>query len=101
MLDPTIEYEVHVDGEAVDMDDFTFEEQDDYRALVRESAGNPDLAVVLAENMDRWPAMVTVVKRRTNSDFTLADAKSLKTNDILRPLGSGKKRPTKGAQKAS
>lgn len=99
MLEANTQYEVYVDGETIDMDDFTFEESDEYRRLVRESAGNPDLAVALAENMDRWPAMITVVKRRDNPEFTLADAKTLKSKDILRPVGSGKKRPTRASSK--
>lgn len=100
MLEPGVEYEVHVDGELVDMDMFTFKEQDEYRSLVRESAGDPTLRLLMAENIDRWPAMVTVVKRRTNPDFSLADAKSLTAADILRPEGSGA-RPTRGRPKAA
>lgn len=98
MLDPDIEYDVHVDGEPIDMDEFTFEEADEYRALVRESAGDADLVPRFAEAIDKWPAMVTIVRRRTNPDFTLADAKTLKTSDILQP--KEKARPTKAAKKA-
>lgn len=92
------ELELHVDGEKIDLDTFTFAEMDEYRRLVRESAEDPDIHPDLAAPQDKWPAMVTVIKRRTDPDYTLEQAKQLKRSDILREV----KRPTRrGTTKAS
>ena len=101
-LKPDTQYDFVIDGQAVEMDDLTFQEQQEYRALVRESSGDPELNPRFAEPMDRFPALVFLLRRRANPDYTIEDARSGTYEEFLveKP-----KRPTRaaaaGSQKAA
>lgn len=72
-----------IDGQAYTMDDLTFREQRQFRDFVRELApgGDPDEA----GEADIVPAMIVVVKRRTDEAFTLEQALDFKPGDVERP----------------
>lgn len=95
---PQPEYEFCLDGQTYDVEeDFTFEEQRAYRDLVRELAGDPELNHRFADAIDRLPAMVTIIKRRTDADYDVEKALSdYKLPDLLREK---KARPTKARKR--
>jgi hypothetical protein len=77
-----------IDGEEYDLstDDLTFGEQRKLRTFVRQLADDDDLDITEAAMMDFLPALVTVIKQRTDPDFTPADAERLRFGDVLRDV---------------
>lgn len=72
-----------VDGEHVTLDDLTFGEQHRMRKYAKELAGTDDIED--AGEIDLIPAMVCVVKQRTDKDFTLEQALEVKPKDLEPP----------------
>lgn len=93
------EYEFRIDGEPFNVDDLTYSEQQEYRRLVRESSGDPELNPAFAEPMDKYPVWVYLMRRRRNPEYTLDEAKEVKPEEIL--IEVKPKRPTKAATKAA
>jgi hypothetical protein len=87
--------EFHVDGERHTLDDLTFSELREYRAHVRELAGDEDLNPMFADPMDRYPVMYWLFKRRTDDAYTLEQALDLKMGDLLKAVKGKAKRPTR------
>lgn len=88
---------LYIDGQLVTMESLSFREQRQVRELVREIAPNGDLDE--AQEMDIVPAIVCVVHRRTNPDYSLDEALDV-TEEQLAPPSNGKgtsKRPSKRA----
>lgn len=66
---------VEVDGEGgYKLDELTFREQREVRGLIRELTGDGGMEVVEAANMDFIPAIVTVVRRRGDANYSLDQA---------------------------
>lgn len=86
-----------IDGEEYDLgqDDLTFGEQRALRKLVRDLAEDPDLNPVEATLADFLPALVTVIKQRTDASYTVEDALGLKYEDVIQ------ERPQKAAKPAA
>lgn len=90
--------DIVVDGEVIDPDDMTFKEQRRMRDVIRGLVGDPNLDLNDVDLMDFLPAVVFVVKQRTNAKYELDDALDLKPADVLQER---KKRPTKAAKTAA
>jgi hypothetical protein len=75
-----------IDGEEYDLgtDSLTFGEQRKVRRYVRELAEDPDLDLGDAALMDVLPAIVTVIKQRTDASFTPDQADAMRLEDVLR-----------------
>jgi hypothetical protein len=65
--------------------DLTFKEQRVVRELIREACDDPSMKYQDAEWMDVWPALVTVLKRRTDTKFSYDQAADMKYDDIVKP----------------
>lgn len=74
---------LYIDGEQVTMNDLTFREQRTMRDHIRALApdGDPDNA----SEADIVPALIAVVKQRTDPKFTLEQALDFKPGDLERP----------------
>ena len=82
--------DVYVDGQKVAVADLTFGEQVRLRQIVRElSPGNDDDE---ASSAEMAAALITVVKQRSDPNYTLKQALDLKESDLAAP-------PTKPAAK--
>lgn len=79
----TEESALYIDGERVTMADLTFREQRRMRDYVKELApdGDPDNAA----EADIVPALIAVVKQRTDPGFSLEQAQDFKPGDLERP----------------
>jgi hypothetical protein len=55
------------------------------RELIREACDDPSMKYQDAEWMDVWPALVTVLKRRTDTKFSYDQAADMKYDDIVKP----------------
>ena len=75
---------VVINGTRYSFKDLTFREQREIRRVFREElAGSPDASLDNPENaMDFMPAMVYVLMRRDNPDFTLDEALDMKLSDL-------------------
>lgn len=93
------EFEFHVGGTHYKIDDLNFEEQRELRSTVRELAGDPTLNLLFSEGMDRLPTMHWIITRRTNPEATLEESLALKPDDLLQPVKTTGRRPTKAAAK--
>lgn len=84
-----------IDGEEYDLgqDDLTFGEQRKLRTLVRQLAEDAELNPIEATLADFLPALVTIIKQRTNPEYTVDDALELKYEDVI------KERPRKAAKR--
>lgn len=89
MLDAFIG-EIAVDGETIKVSDLTFGEQIKLRKYIRDLS--PDGDDDEASTAEMIPALVAVVKQRTDANFTLEQALELKGSDVAVP-------PTKPAAK--
>jgi len=94
--------ELVLDGEVIDTDDLTFREHREMRRILREDILEDPTADVDVETLplsDFLPALVLVIKRRTDSGYTLDQAMDLKLSDVVRdPVANGGP-PTKPAAK--
>lgn len=75
--------EIHVDGVQAKVADLTFAEQRKMRDLTRQLA--PDGDVEEAGEQDVIPALITVIKQRTDESFTLEQALTYKPADLAAP----------------
>src|SRR3712207_5494549 len=82
-----------VNGERFTLDDLTYREQREMRTITAQLA--PDGDVEAASEIDLIPAMVTVIRRRTEPDFTVEQALELKPTQLV-----PEQRPTKQRGKA-
>lgn len=82
-----------VDGDSYTMDDLTFRERKEVRRLARELDGGADAELDDIMVDDLIVAMVTVIKRRANPDYTTAEAMDIRPADIV--PGDDKARPTR------
>jgi hypothetical protein len=85
----------HVDGKPFEYDDLTYREKREARRIVRELADDPTLRWFQADPEDQGPAMIFVVRQRTDPAFTLDMALDSKDEDYWKPVPE--KRPTKRA----
>lgn len=83
--------EIWLEGQAYDADDLTFREQRKLRDYMRELAPNND--VEEASDADFFPALICVIKQRSEEAFTLEQALDFKESDLSGP-------PTKKAAAA-
>lgn len=102
MPDQPTAQDILVDGEVIDLDDFTFRENREIQRLIREEIlEDPDALVdfdALSLN-DFLPAAITVFKRRSNPDYSLESAMDLKIKDVLK--ASNGRPPTKPKRSAT
>lgn len=94
--------DVVVDGEVLDLDDFTFREMRELRRVVREHIleTDDDVDVDDLSLSEYLPAAIYVLKKRTDPDFTIDRALDLKFKDVVKPHTNGNgRRPTKAAAK--
>src|SRR3954447_5523115 len=85
---------VYVDGKPYTLDDLTFRELRDVRQIVRDLTGNPEAGIWEGDDIDFFPALVTVLKRRDDPAFRVEDAEALTALDLQKPKGNGRP-PTK------
>ena len=85
---------IYVDGQPYTIDDLTFREQRQMREFVKQLAPAEDVARSIedASDADYIPAVIAVIKQRTDEDFTLEQALDFKPTDLEGP-------PTKPAAK--
>lgn len=81
-----------VDGDSYTMDDLTFRERKEVRRLARELDGSADAELDDIMVDDLIVAMVTVIKRRANTDYTTDEAMDIRPSDIV---PGEDKRPTR------
>lgn len=79
---------VYIDGELFTDDDLSFGEQDELLRYVREFSGDDEATVEESRMFHVLPALVTVVKRRSDENYSLDDAKALKPGDLVKPSGA-------------
>lgn len=92
--------EIHVDGLAVSEDDLTFREQRAMRELIRQIAPQNDLDQ--AGDADILPALICVIKQRTDPAFTIEQALDFRPSDLEAPPTRPKRTPAAaGAPKSS
>lgn len=72
-----------IDGESHTMDDLTFRERKEVRRLSRELDGNAEAELDDIMVDDLIVAMVTVIKRRSNPEYTTDEAMDIKPADIV------------------
>ncbi|HEX6020628.1 MAG TPA: hypothetical protein VFZ00_01450 [Solirubrobacter sp.] len=75
-----------VDGEKIDPESLTFDEQADLRAIVRDLSGDPTTMPLEAEWLDFLPALATVARRRKVPDMKATMQLDLTTWDVVRRL---------------
>ncbi len=89
--------DLHIHGKVYDSNDMTFREERDVRKIVRDLAEDPDVDFETLPLGDILPAIVLVLHRRDNPDYTLDEALELKQRDVLvgeeTGNGNGKKVP--------
>lgn len=94
-----------IDGVAYTADDLTFREQRELRTIVRDLVDDPEVNIEDMAMMDFLPALVYVIVKRDNAEFTLDEALDMKISDLLpAENGNGKKparRPTQSAAGSS
>jgi hypothetical protein len=76
-----------IDGARITIDDLTYREQRDMREFVRNLA--PEHDPDQAGEQDVIPALIAVVKRRTDPEFTLEQALDFKPSDLAPPEAVG------------
>src|SRR4051812_10925945 len=91
--------EIVVDGEVVDFEQRSWGEQLEVRKVARGIAGGPDASVGELAMAEFVPALVVVVKRRTEPEYSLEQALALKPSDVLREPSSAKPTRRKAAAK--
>lgn len=87
-----------IDGQELDTDDLTFREQRELRSAARDLVGDAGADIDAMALVDFLPALVYVVKKRDDPDYTLEQALELKTKDVLQSRNG--KRPTRAAKAA-
>lgn len=88
--------QIIIDGKPYTADDLTFREQRELRTQVRALLGDPAADLDDAAVMDFIPAIVYVVKRRDDPEFTMDQALDMEFGDVLRepdPTKSRAKKP--------
>lgn len=93
------EFQFNVDGTDYTLDDLTYGEQREVRRLVRELSEDPNAEIIPADPMDRAPAMVCVIRRRDNPEYTIEEAQEVKPGDVWREVKA--ERPTRAAKAAA
>jgi hypothetical protein len=85
-----------IDGDVFELSDadLTFREQIKLRTFIRDLSGDPSLQVTDAMIVEFLPALVAVIKQRTDHSYQLEQALDLKYADVVGP------RPTEPAAKA-
>lgn len=73
-----------IDGTVYTVDDLSYREQRKMRELARELA--PDGELDAAGEIDLIPAMVCVLRRRTEPSFSLEQALDVKPKDLEQPV---------------
>lgn len=81
-----------VDGDTYTMDDLKFRERKEVRRLARDLHGSADADLDDIMVDDLIVAMVTVIKRRANPEYTIDEAMEIRPADIVPVDG---KRPTR------
>lgn len=84
-----------VDGQEVTIDDLTFKEQRQVRTLIRELNDDATLETDDATLMDLLPALVTVIKQRSDAGYSMDQALEMRPTDVLQEQSA---RPTKPAK---
>lgn len=95
-MDEDDDLSISIDGvESKDLA-LTFKEQRAMRDLIRESVGDPQATVETVDLMDWVPALVCVVRRRENAEYTLDAALDTRLDDFVQPaVKKAGRRPTK------
>ena len=76
--------QIIIDGQSYTADDLTFREQRELRTQIRELLGDPAANVDDAAVMDFIPALVYVIKRRTDPKYTIDQALDLNFGEVFR-----------------
>jgi hypothetical protein len=84
---------IHIDGSPYTMDDLTFREQRQMRDVIRSLA--PDNDPDQASEADIVPALILVIKQRTEASFTLEHALDFKPGDLAPPPEPAAKKAAK------
>jgi hypothetical protein len=87
-----------IDGEEYDLsdNDLTFAEQRKLRTYIRELTGDDDVQPGDAALMDFLPALVSVIKQRTEPEYNVDQALALKYGDVIRPRKAAKTKTSGG-----
>lgn len=96
--------DVVVDGQVLDLDDFTFREMRLLRRVVKEHIleSDEDVDVEDLSLSEYLPAAIYVLKLRDNPDYTIDQALDLKFKDVIQPHKNGNgSRPTQAAKPAA
>jgi hypothetical protein len=101
-----VEEEIVVDGETIDLDDFSFREQRELKRVLKDDIlEEPDADVDIDDLAlsEFLPAAIFVWKRRTDPNYTVDAALDLKYRDVVRQktangngAGPTKAKATKG-----
>lgn len=93
MTDDVTDGGLYIDGDFHSLATLSFREQREMRDQIKHLA--PDGDVDAAGEMDILPALIYVVKRRTDPAFTIEQALDAKLADLTPPAanGTGKKSP--------
>lgn len=85
--DPVLEeeFQILIGGKPYTAADLSFREQRELRTVVRRLMDDPEGDIAASELMDFAPALIYVVTRRENPDFTIEEALDMKHGDILQP----------------
>ncbi|MGI8593939.1 MAG: hypothetical protein ACR2ML_06160 [Solirubrobacteraceae bacterium] len=90
---------VWLDGKQWFLEDLTFAERSELRAIVRENLGEPKAEIAdVFDEADVIPGLVYLLKRRDEPDYTLDQARQLTPRDLAQPEAKGKDgRPPAGS----
>jgi hypothetical protein len=79
---------IWLDGEQITDDDLSFGEQEELQKLLREITGDDSITIEGSQMFQFLPALVTVLKRRENENYSIDDAKKLKASDLVKSDGA-------------
>lgn len=78
-------FSITIGGKRYTDDELTFKEQRELRTLVRQLVEDDKASLAEQDMMDVLPALVYVIVKRDNPDFTMDEALSMKIGDVLQP----------------
>lgn len=96
--------DIVVDGEVLDLDDFTFREMRELRRVVKEHIieSEDDVDIEDLSLSEYLPAAIYLLKRRSDPEYTIDKALDLKFKDVVKPHVNGNgSRPTQAAKPAA
>lgn len=78
-------FSITINGKRYTDDELTFKEQRELRTLVRQLVEDDKANLAEQDMMDVLPALVCVIVKRDNPDFTMDEALDMKIGDVLQP----------------